>query len=116
MKRYVKAGRIVTSPATTSTDEMLEAFEDKLAELKGCNDVSARTEVDDDKKVVIYGEDDYERYEDADGIFGERGEVYSFKDIKEYWNNNHDSDPSLEAFGTFEDWWSETSQYMRPAK
>ena len=62
----------------------------------------------DYEEVEIYAEDYNERYEDLEGAFGERGEIYSLADMKNYWNNNRYSDPVLEHYSSFDSWWRDT--------
>lgn len=56
------------------------------------------------KEVDVYREDYYEKYEDVGGGFGEPGEIYSLADMKVYWNENNQGDPSLEVFDSFDSW------------
>lgn len=49
-------------------------------------------------------------YIDVHGGFGEPGEKITFKDIKKYWDDNFDTDPCLQEYNSFEDWFKETKQ------
>lgn len=49
-------------------------------------------------------------YTDVHGGFGEPGEKINFKDIKKYWDDNFDTDPCLQEYDSFEDWFKETKQ------
>ena len=57
------------------------------------------TEINEDKTYI-----------DTHGGFGEPGEKITFKDIKKYWDNNFDTDPCLQEYDSFEDWFKETKQ------
>ena len=104
MKISVKRKSIT---AATSTEDMLDAFQERLAELSvgGSTEVTAAT----DEKAVEIKDSDYDnRYEDVEGGFGEAGAVYSLGEIKEYWNKSHDGDPVLAEYDSYEDWWKDT--------
>ena len=95
--------------AATSAD-MLEAFEDKLAEfgIESSTQVEASTE-SEQRAVEIYGEDWNEKYEDLEGAFGgDRGDIYSLGEIKEYWNKENMSDPVLAEYSDWDSWWRDT--------
>lgn len=49
-------------------------------------------------------------YIDVHGGFGEPGEKITFAEIKKYWDNNFDTDPCLQEYDSFEDWFKETKQ------
>lgn len=49
-------------------------------------------------------------YIDLHGGFGEPGEKITFAEIKKYWDDNFDTDPCLQEYGSFEDWFKETKQ------
>lgn len=147
MKRMLVAKRIqggpqrkVVSPSK-SAEDMLNAFEAKLAEfgldastcaekapkfgreddieaIEGCG-LNASDDFDEDeisrqqREVEIYGEDANEKYEDVGGGFGEDGEIFSLAEIKDYWNKNNVSDPVLADYPNFDRWWNDTrSNYM----
>lgn len=59
------------------------------------------------------GEDD-EMFTDNDGIFGEPGEVISKRNMRDYYEESRDTDPSLAAFDSFEDWWAATEVMLEP--
>lgn len=110
--RSIKAG--------TDINDMLVAFEDRLAELKGEVGVNSSTNVVcKDQSVTCdssyINDSDYDTYYlDSSGIFGEPGETYSLGEIKLYWNDNSASDDSLNAYSTFDDWWADTVMYLEP--
>lgn len=121
-KAAVKASRQLRRKvikASRSTADMLDAFEAKLAEfgiesdtkVNGCGAITSDTSIG--KEVEITDDDYAEQYEDLSGGFGADGVVYSMAEIKEYWNNNYDSDPVLIDYDSFEDWWSETAPWMK---
>lgn len=102
-------GSIRCSSGTTA--EMLDAFENALS---GKNIQSATCVNSTEypaflgKEVNVYSEDYNDYYKDIGGGFGEPGAIYRLADIKAYWNEDHDSDPSLEAFDSFDSWWADT--------
>ena len=71
---------------------------------------------EDDKSVVIpeYAKTEY--YSDAEGSFGgDANDVYSLEDLMIMWNSDHNSDPSMSVYDTFEDWWEDTKRWMKPS-
>ena len=98
--------------AGSSLNDMLNAFEDKLAEL----DVNSRTKVEctinPDKVVNVFDEDYNEKYIDSNGFFGIIGEEVSLGEAKDYWNEACDDDPSLADYSDFESWWNDTYCYI----
>ena len=123
IRKVIKASKDATKRSITaskSTDEMLQAFEAKLDEFgiqsKTC--VNSDTDLDDpdspdDRLVEIYEKDAFDEYRDDGGGFGEPGQVYTMKDIKEIWNSENMNDPSLRCYDYFEDWWYDTrSNYL----
>lgn len=50
-------------------------------------------------------------YTDPQGMFGEP-DRYSVGEIMEIWNDNCDSDPSMQEFDSFDAWWNETKKFM----
>lgn len=94
-----------------TTAEMLDAFENALSG----KDIQSATCVNSTeypaflgKEVDVYGEDYNDRYQDVGGAFGKPGEVYRLADIKAYWNEENQNDPSLSVFDSFDSWWRET--------
>lgn len=43
-------------------------------------------------------------YIDIDGFLGKRGEIYSIEDIADYWEANKDTDPKLQKYSFWYDW------------
>lgn len=69
------------------------------------------------KKVTSPGnEEDDVTYVDIDGVFGEPDQTVSKREMRRYWEANYDSDPSLTAFDSFEDWWAETEPMLQPVE
>ena len=97
-------------------NDMLNAFEDKLAEFG----VSAKTDVTcsetypEGKEVPVMDGDEAECYIDVQGVYGRIGEKVSLADAKNYWNENYESDPVLEEYDYFEDWWDDTVAWLEP--
>lgn len=60
--------------------------------------------------------DDDEMFTDHDGVFGNPGDVISKRDMRDYWEDNYESDPSLIEFNSFEDWWSATEAMLQPVE
>lgn len=98
MKRYVRA---------TTTDDMLDAFEGKLQELTGCDNIEGGTDVTD-KTVAINDNDYHVMYKDEGGGFGLPGAIYSFGEFKEMWNAGYDDDYVMQEYDSFDDWWKVT--------
>lgn len=53
--------------------------------------------------------DETKTYVDTDGGFGKRGEKFTGKELKKYYDENHSSDPVLSGYASFEDWFKDTS-------
>lgn len=53
--------------------------------------------------------DETKTYVDTDGGFGKRGEKFTGKELKNYYDDNHSSDPILNSYASFEDWFKDTS-------
>lgn len=89
--------------------------EDEFAE-----DVTSATIIegstDDDKSVVIPESAKTEYYADAQGTFGgDENDIYSLEDLMIMWNSEHNNDPSMMEYDTFEDWWEDTKRWMKPS-
>lgn len=106
-----------TVQASRSTQDMLDAFEAKLAEVgiesatdvECCDDQSISASDDyHNRQVEIYGEDWQEKYEDVGGGFDSDGEIISLGDIKKYWNENNMDDPILAEYSSFDEWFRDT--------
>ena len=67
---------------------------------------------DGNKDVKIYASDYDTHFEDFGGVFGESGAILSLGEIKEYWNENKDSDPSFSYFNSFDEWWADTRKLL----
>lgn len=100
--------------ASHTTSEMLEAFEDKLAEfgIESSTDVTAGSDLDsirsNQRAVEIYSGDYQTKFEDLDGCFGGVGDIVSLAEIKEYWSENSLDDPILAAYSDFDSWFEDT--------
>ena len=100
--------------ASHTTSEMLDAFEDKLAEfgIESSTDVTAGSDLDsirsNQRAVEIYGEDYQTKFEDLDGCFGEAGDIVSLAEIKEYWHENSLYNPIPAAYSDFDSWFEDT--------
>lgn len=72
--------------------------------------------INESKEVEIPENADTIKFKDVGGGFGGNGtEVLSLKDVMEYWNKEHNSDPTLMEYDSFEEWWAPTKDnYMKP--
>lgn len=131
MKKVIQASKEAKQrkliKASKSTADLLEAFEDRLADfgVEACDNVEASTNDEDwrarqEERAVEIDDYDYELdYEDVGGggfeeVSKDGSPILSLGEIKEYWNKNNINDPVLENYDTFEDWWSDTrSNYLR---
>lgn len=52
-------------------------------------------------------------YIDTDGVFNEPGSKISYEEIRDYWDNNYDDDPSLQEYDSFENWWKDTKAWLK---
>lgn len=53
-------------------------------------------------------------YKDTDGIMGERGATWTDAQLKQYWDDNHDSDPVMNEYDSFDSWFKETANWLTP--
>lgn len=89
MYRIIKAATL---------EEMIDAFESRIDQLdaSACSRITSTTWID------------------VDGAFGgERGAKYTDEEIREYWDEEHDSDPVLQEYSSFEEWWADTKEWMK---
>ncbi len=103
MKRQIvavsKGRRQFITAASASADEMLNAFESKLQQLAG-NDIETSTDVT------------CNQYIDTDGMFGEPGAVITDEFMQQYWDDEYENDPSLQEYGSFEEWKADTLPWL----
>ena len=106
IKASTKIRRTVIKASEASVQDMLDAFEEKLAEF----DVQSKTNVScsTGTKDVIIDDSDYDVYYIDNGGFGQPGEVYSLGEIKLMWNNDCDSDPICSQYASFDEWFADT--------
>lgn len=87
--------------------------EDEFAE-----DVTSATVIEaseDDKSVVIPNYAKTELYADSQGAFGgNENDIYSLEDLMIIWNSDHNSDPSMQTYDSFEEWWADTEAMLEP--
>lgn len=98
---------------SATSEDMLNAFEDKLDEFE---DIETATAINSAEELFIADSDDSELYEDPDMMFGDGGPV-SLADIKRYWINNYNDDPSLnEGYAPSEGdkWVRDTLRWLKP--
>lgn len=99
---------------SSSPQKMVDAFNARINQLGGYAEVESSSDITASKEVPIYEDDDWEMYEDVGGGFGEPGVRYTLRNIKEYWNESNESDPSLVDYDSFESWWKDThSNFMK---
>lgn len=73
------------------------------------NEVTSATKIEaSDKSVVIPASAKTQYYKDVGGGFGEIDAIYSLEDIMIMWNSECDSDPCMEEYDSFKDWWKDT--------
>lgn len=72
-------------------------------------DITEYAELDESLNEATEMNED-KTYIDAHGGFGEPGEKITFTEIKKYWDDNSDTDPILQDYDSFEDWFKETKQ------
>ena len=110
--------RIKKSITAATAQDMIDAFESKLAEfgVESATDISCNEAILGkriDKAVQINEEDFDEWYQDSGGGFGDPGDTYTLAEIKEIWNEDCESDPSMAQYTNFYDWWKDTqSNYL----
>ena len=81
----------VVKAASGTTEQMLDAFEARIAQLEGEYPVESAT------------------YIDVGGGFGEVGERYTDEDLRAMWDSDHDGDPSMAEYGDdFDSWYRDT--------
>lgn len=55
-----------------------------------------------------------QQFQDPQGMFGEPGSIVTAQELKDYWDEEHEWDPSLQEFDNFEDWYKETVEWLKP--
>lgn len=90
-------------PRSDNPYDLINALENRYKELTmtASSDINASNDIG-------------ERFVDTDGFFGVPGKEISWNEITEYWNNNHEDDPILAKYPTFDAWWSDTSTFLMP--
>lgn len=88
MYRIIKAATL---------EDMIDAFENRIDQLdaSACDKITSTTWID------------------VDGAFGEKGAKYTDQEIREYWDEDHDDDPTMMEYSSFEDWWEDTKEWMK---
>lgn len=80
------------------------------------NEVTSATKIEaSDKSVVIPASAKTQYYQDIGGGFGDTNAVYSLEDIMIMWNSECKSDPTMSQYASFNDWWKDTKQWMKPS-
>lgn len=90
-------------------DRDVEYILDALPLEELSEDVTSCTAVQASSKAVSipdHATDTY--YKDVGGGFGEIDAIYSLEDIMIMWNSECDSDPCMEEYDSFNDWWKDT--------
>lgn len=53
-------------------------------------------------------------FEDPQGMFGEPGGIVTTQELKDYWDEEYEWDPTLQDFNSFEDWYEDTIEWFVP--
>ena len=53
-------------------------------------------------------------FKDPQGMFGEPGAIVTAQELKDYWDEEYEWDPSLQDFNSFEDWYEDTIEWFEP--
>lgn len=92
-------------------------------EIPDVNDIGSTTRFDREKDLndendeEIINEDNYDQLyiDNGSGFTSNIGDKVRYSDFKKYWDNNHDSDPSLSNYKSFNAWFSDTEDnYLEP--
>ena len=80
------------------------------------DEVTSATKIEaSDKSVVIPASAKTQYYQDIGGGFGDTDAVYSLEDLMIIWNSECNSDPTMSQYESFNDWWQDTKQWMKPS-
>lgn len=80
------------------------------------DEVTSATKIEaSDKSVVIPASAKTQYYQDIGGVFGDTNAVYSLEDLMIIWNSECNSDPTMSQYASFNDWWQDTKQWMKPS-
>ena len=55
-------------------------------------------------------------YIDKGAGFVAPGDTITFEEIKDYWDEDHERDPEMSEFDSFDDWFQEVLEYLEPVK
>lgn len=96
--------------ASKTTEDMLNAFEAKLAEagIESSTEIKGSAHDIDDRAVYISESDYSVKFKDVGGGFPTDNEIISLGEIKEWWNANNEGDPVLAEYPDFDSWWIDT--------
>ena len=91
-------------------------------EIPDVNDIGSTTRFDREKDLndendspEIINEFYDQEYIDNGSGFVNKGDRVKYSDFKKYWDNNHNSDPSLSNYKSFNAWFSDTEDnYLEP--
>ena len=103
------AAAIIQAVGVGQTADVVDDDFYDVDHVESCNSVMTATDIE---QVEITSVDDETCYIDTNGVFGSVGECISLAEIKEYWNNNHLSDPSLVVYPNFDAWFADTAQWL----
>ena len=79
------------------------------------DEVTSATKIEaSDKSVVIPASAETQYYQDIGGGFGDTNAVYSLEDLMIIWNSECNSDPTMSQYESFNDWWQDTEQWLKP--
>lgn len=101
--------------STYSEDEAYEWFDDyDTSEMDGEDDIydeihGATNTCGISPKPVVSSE---VSYIDQGGVLGEPGERYTYDELEEMYLNDHDNDPVMERYDSFDHWFNDTKQFL----
>lgn len=70
--------------------------------------------VEDDTKLTLRTDPNEERYVDVDGVMGDVGQTWSVSELRNYWEEEKDYDPTLADYTSFDYWLEDTLGLMEP--
>ena len=70
--------------------------------------------VEDDIKHIFRADPNEERYVDVNGVMGDVGQTWSVSELRNYWEEEKDYDPTLADYTSFDYWLEDTLGLMEP--
>ena len=84
-----------------NTEQMLDAFQNRIEQLGGDVNVTSSTSIA------------CTTYVDEQGVLGEVGATYTDHDLMEIWESEHEGDPSMMEYDSYDDWYDDTIQWLK---